>query len=209
MTFSIVARDPETGALGVAVSTAVPCVGALCPHVRAGVGAIATQSYVNVALGTDGLALLERGLSPEAALAALLTEDSAASRRQWGAVDAKGRVHAYSGDDCVEWFGTWPEPGKQYSVQGNMLVGPEVVQDMARAFEASSGRLLAERLVLALEAGQAAGGDKRGRVSAALLTTVEPGQHHAFDIRVDEHAVPVVELRRIFDLLVERRRAST
>jgi uncharacterized Ntn-hydrolase superfamily protein len=208
MTFSIVARNPDTGALGVAVSTAVPCVGALCPHVKAGVGAIATQSYVNVALGVDGLVLLERGLSPEAALRAMLTEDGDAARRQWGGVDARGRVFAYSGDACVEWYGAWPEPEKQYSVQGNMLVGPEVVEAMARAYEASAGAPLAERLVRALEAGQAAGGDKRGRVSAALLTAPGKGDAAGYDIRVDEHADPVAELRRIFDLVTARRRGG-
>ncbi|HXH20926.1 MAG TPA: DUF1028 domain-containing protein [Dehalococcoidia bacterium] len=205
MTFSIVARDMSTGAFGVAVSTAVPCVGALCPHVRPGVGAIATQSYVNVALGTDGLALLAMGLSPEAALRALLSEDAEASRRQWGGVDARGRVFAFSGDDCVEWFGAWPEPERQYSVQGNMLVGPEVVEAMAKAYEASLAAPLPERLVRALEAGQAAGGDKRGRVSAALLTTPLPGEAYGYDIRVDEHADPVRELRRIYEIVSARR----
>jgi uncharacterized Ntn-hydrolase superfamily protein len=207
MTFSIVARDIESGIFGVAVSTAVPCVGAMCPHVRPGVGAIATQSYVNVALGTDGLELLAKGLSPEAALRAMLTEDADPTRRQWGGVDAKGRVFAYSGDDCVEWFGTWPEPEKQYSVQGNMLVGPEVVEAMARAYEAAAGETLPERLMRALEAGQAAGGDKRGRISAALLTTPAAGDTYGFDIRVDEHEQPVAELRRIYDLVLARRQA--
>ena len=206
MTFSIVARDPATGAFGVAVSTAVPCVGALCPHVRPGVGAIATQSYVNVALGLDGLALLEKGLSPEAALTAMLTEDADPTRRQWGGVDAKGRVFAFSGEGCVEWFGAWPEPAKQYSVQGNMLTGPEVVESMAKAYEAAESEPLPERLMRALEAGQAAGGDKRGRVSAALLTTRAPGETYGFDIRVDEHEHPVAELRRIFDIVAARRR---
>jgi uncharacterized Ntn-hydrolase superfamily protein len=208
VTFSIVARDPETGVLGVAVSTAVPCVGALCPHVKAGVGAIATQSYVNVALGVEGLALLERGLSPEATLTALLTEDREPGRRQWGGVDARGRVFAYSGDDCVDWYGQWPEPEKQYSVQGNMLVGPEVIEAMSKAYEAALGEALPERLVRALEAGQAAGGDKRGRVSAALLTTPAEGQTYGFNIRVDEHAHPVPELRRIFDLVAAQRRRT-
>ena len=208
MTFSIVARDIETGMFGVAVSTAVPCVGALCPHVRRGVGAIATQSYVNVSLGTEGLALLEKGLSPEAALTAMLTEDSDASRRQWGGVDARGRVFAYSGDNCVDWFGHWPVPEKQYSVQGNMLVGPEVIEAMARAYEMASGEALPERLMRAVEAGQEAGGDKRGRVSAALITTAAEGQVYGINVRVDEHAQPVAELRRIFDIVVAQRRRT-
>jgi uncharacterized Ntn-hydrolase superfamily protein len=218
MTFSIVARDPQNGMLGVAVSTAVPCVGALCTHVLLGVGAIATQSYVNVKLGTEGLKLMQLGLSPEAALKALLSEDGDPARRQWGGVDAQGRVFAYSGEECIEWFGHRPEPEKQYSVQGNMLVGQEVIDAMARAYEETASEHLAERLVRALEAGQAAGGDKRGRVSAALLVSPEPSVARqlegtrapqpdpGFNIRVDEHADPVPELRRIFDLVRERRR---
>jgi uncharacterized Ntn-hydrolase superfamily protein len=204
MTFSIVARDIETGVFGVAVSTAVPCVGALCPHVRAGVGAIATQSYVNVKLGTEGLDLLAKGLSPEMALTAMLSEDDDPARRQWAGVDAKGHVHAYSGPDCVEWFGTWPEPDKQYSVQGNMLTGPEVIEAMATAYEAAMPQPLPDRLVLALEAGQAAGGDKRGRISAALLTTQLPGLPFPFDVRVDEHTDPVPELRRVYAIVKAR-----
>ncbi len=205
MTFSIAARDPESGALGVAVSTAVPCVGALCPHVRRGVGAIATQSYVNVRLGTEGLRLLELGLSPEATLNALLSEDSEAERRQWGGVDGRGRVFAYSGAGCIDWYGHWPEPEKQYTVQGNMLVGPDVVESMAKAYESSAGGELAERLVLALEAGQAAGGDKRGRVSAALIVSGAGEDDFGYNIRVDEHGDPVAELRRIFEVLKARR----
>ncbi len=216
MTFSIVARDPATGVLGVAVSTAVPCVGALCPHVKAGVGAIATQSYVNVALGTEGLRLLEMGLSPEAALAAMLSEDKDAARRQWGGIDAKGRVHAYSGAGCVDWFGHSPKAEKGYSVQGNMLAGPQVIEVMAEAYEASEGQVLAERLMRALEAGQAAGGDKRGRVSAALVVAPEPGRtfttegitfpDYGINVRVDEHPEPVPELRRILEVVRARRR---
>lgn len=218
MTFSIVARDERNGMLGVAVSTAVPCVGALCPHVLPGVGAIATQSYVNVRLGTEGLKLMALGLSPEATLKALLSEDADPTRRQWGGVDAQGRVFAYSGEDCIDWFGHAPAPEKQYSVQGNMLAGPQVIAAMAEAYEASAGEHLAERLMRALEAGQAAGGDKRGRVSAAILVSPEPGRtlqpegtrapmpDPGFDIRVDEHRDPVPELRRIFDLVRERRR---
>ncbi len=205
MTFSIVARDPETGVLGVAVSTAVPCVGALCPFVEAGVGAIATQSYVNVRLGSEGLRLLAMGFSPEAALTAMLSEDAEASRRQWGGVDARGRVFAYSGADCVDWYGHWPEPEKQYSAQGNMLVGPGVIESMAKAYEASMGEPLSERLMRALEVGQAAGGDKRGRVSAAMIVTPEPDCEYGFNLRVDENPDPVAELRRIFEVVKSQR----
>ena len=205
MTFSIVARDPERGLFGVAVSTAVPCVGAMVPHVKTGVGAIATQSYTNVRLGIDGLRLLEEGRSPEEALTALLAEDPQAGVRQAAGIDAQGRVFAYSGAGCVEWYGH--RMGENYSVQGNMLVGQETVDAMAEAFERSTGHL-ALRLLEALEAGQDAGGDKRGRESAALLVPALEGAERweGVDLRVDQHADPVAELRRIFDLLRERRR---
>ena len=204
MTFSIVARDPETGMFGVAVSTAVPCVGAMVPHAKAGVGAIATQSYTNVRLGIDGLPMLEMGLSPEAALTALLAEDPGASQRQVAGIDSRGRVYAYSGDECVDWYGS--HLGDNYSVQGNMLVGKETIEAMAEAFEASSGFLPA-RLLQALEAGQAAGGDKRGRESAALLALPFGNEQWSkIDIRVDLHDDPVAELARIGSVLTERFR---
>ena len=204
MTFSIIARDPERGHFGVAVSTAVPCVGAMVPHAKAGVGAIATQSFTNVMLGIDGLRLLEIGLSPEAALTSLLAEDPEAARRQVAGIDAQGRTFVYSGDACVDWYGA--RSGDNYSVQGNMLVGKETIDAMAEAFEQSSGYLSA-RLLVALEAGQAAGGDKRGRESAALLTVpFGPEPASKIDIRVDQHGDPVAELRRIADMLPDRYR---
>ena len=205
MTFSIVARDPETGAFGVAVSTAVPCAGALVPHVRPGVGAIATQSYTNVRLGIDGLRLLELGLSPEAALTSLLAEDEHRAVRQCAGVDSRGRVFACSGDQCVEWYGH--RTGENYSVQGNMLVGKETIDAMAEAFEVAQGHL-SSRLLKALEAGQAAGGDKRGRESAALLVAPFGDANGKIDLRVDLHDDPVAELRRVFNLLRERYRGS-
>ncbi len=202
MTFSIVALDAEQGHLGVAVSTAVPCVGAGVPHVRAGVGAIATQSFTNVGLGVEGLRLFELGLSPEAALTALLDKDAEPQRRQVAGVDAQGRVFAYTGDDCVGWCGS--KVGDGYSVQGNMLVGEETIEAMAEAFEAATG-YLTERLLVALEAGQAAGGDRRGRESAALVSApFGPDPYSAIDIRVDQHEQPVAELRRITDSLADR-----
>ncbi len=216
MTFSIVARDPQTGTLGVAISTAMPCVGVACPHVKAGVGAIASQAHTNPRLGSDGLTLLEMGLSPEVALTTLLSEDESASRRQAGAVDAWGRVFAYSGAECIGWFGhrTSAEGGSasggghQYSVQGNMLVGAETIDAMAATFESTEG-ILPVRLMAALEAGQAAGGDKRGRVSAAIVTRPPPSAlWEGVDIRVDAHADPVAELRRIFDLVRQQARQT-
>ena len=217
MTFSIIARDPRSAAFGVAVSTAVPCVGAMVPWARSGVGAIATQSHTNVDLGRDGLKLLELGMSPRAALGGLLADDPGARLRQVAGIDAQGRTFAYSGAECVGWFGS--REGADYSVQGNMLVGGETIDAMAEAFEASDGRWLGVRLMAALEAGQAAGGDKRGRQSAALFVTpldAAKGGEVEFDarryetnIRVDEHRDPVAELRRIFDLLLAMGRQAT
>jgi uncharacterized Ntn-hydrolase superfamily protein len=206
MTFSIVARDPETGALGVAISTAVPCAGVACPYVKAGVGAIASQAWTNARLGIDGLRLLELGLSPESALTTLLKEDAGAAKRQVAAIDVGGRVFVYSGAECDGWFGH--RTGDGYSVQGNMLVSGETIDAMAGAFEKTKGALAA-RLMAALEAGQAGGGDKRGRVSAALIVRPPPSAlWEGIDIRVDEHQDPVAELRRIFDVVQERARQT-
>ena len=210
MTFSIIARDPKSAAFGVAVCTAVPCVGAIVPHAKSGVGAIATQSYANIDLGRDGLRLLELGMSPKSALEALLADDPGAALRQVAGIDAEGRTFAYSGSDCIGWFGS--REGEDYSVQGNMLAGPQVVEAMAHVFEETRGMWLSLRLLAALEAGQAAGGDKRGRQSSALLVTpavpvrgapleFDP-RSYELNIRVDEHAEPVPELRRIFDVLL-------
>jgi uncharacterized Ntn-hydrolase superfamily protein len=206
MTFSIVAHDPDSGLYGVAVSTAVPCVGAMVPHVKAGVGAIATQSYTNIRLGVDGLRLLEEGRSPEEALTSLLAEDDQPGLRQAAAIDAQGRVYAYSGEQCVDWFGH--RPGENYSVQGNMLVGKDTLDAMAESFESTKGHL-SSRLLKALGAGQAAGGDKRGRESAALVVAPFGDDPLArIDIRVDLHDDPVAELRRIFNEMRDRFRAD-
>ena len=217
MTFSIVARDLTSASFGVAVSTAVPCVGAVVPHARSGVGAIATQSDTNIWLGIDGLHLLETGLSPRAAIEGLLMEDPRAARRQVAGIDALGRTFAFTGAECIDWCGS--RDGDGYSVQGNMLAGPQVVDAMAEAYEAAAGKWLGIRLMAALEAGQAAGGDKRGRVSAALLVTpadptkgpppdVFDPRRYTMDIRVDDHPDPVADLRRIFDALFQRRRTG-
>lgn len=193
-TFSIAARCDRTGMLGVAVSTAVPAVGAICPFVKPGVGAIATQSWVNPYLGIDGLKLLEQGKSAREALDLLIEGDAGRDDRQLGIVDAKGRAAAYTGASCVDWAGH--EIGEGFSVQGNMLVGAATIAQMAKAAEASRPLDLPERLMLVLEAGQTAGGDKRGKQSAALkIFNVE--EYPWLDLRVDEHRNPVAELRRI------------
>lgn len=196
-TFSIAARCKRTGMFGVAVSTAVPAVGGICSFIKEGVGAIATQSWVNPYLGIDGLKLLESGLSAQEALDRLMADDPGRDSRQLGIVDTQGRAAAYTGADCVDWAGH--EIGDGFTVQGNMLVGAETVQNMAQAARQSEAFDLPERLMLVLEAGQAAGGDKRGKQSAALkVYNVEA--YPWLDIRVDEHRNPVAELRRIFEI---------
>lgn len=196
-TFSIVARCSQTGQLGGAVSTAVPAVGSICPFVQAGTGAIASQSWVNPYLAIDGLACLSAGASAEAALDQVLAGDVGRDLRQVGVVDAIGRAAAWTGADCTAWCGHRTGPG--YAVQGNMLAGEAVIADMETAFLSAAGESLAERLMRALEAGQAAGGDKRGKQSAALKVY----EHEAYpwlDVRVDDHAMPVAELRRVFSI---------
>ena len=200
-TFSVAARCPRTGMLGVAVSTAVPAVGAICPFIKPGVGAITTQSWVNPYLGIDGLKLLESGLSAQEALDRLIAEDPGREVRQLGIVDAKGRSAAFTGKECVHWAGH--EIGNGFSVQGNMLVSAATVEKMAVATRDSLTLGLPERLMLILEAGQAAGGDKRGKQSAALKV-FHLEEYPWLDLRVDEHRNPVAELRRVFEIAAKQ-----
>ena len=200
MTWSICAHDPETGAFAVVVATCNLAVGASCPHVRAGVGAVSTQSITNRYLGPAVLDAMERGLSAEAALRSALAGDEGRSLRQLHAIDAQGRSAAWTGANCVEWCGDADRPGASFA--GNMLAGPEVLAATAAAFEAAAGLPLAERMLRAMEAGDAAGGDRRGKQSAALvLTTTE--DFPDINLRVDDHAEPIVELRRLFTLWAE------
>ena len=196
-TFSIVARCPRTGALGVAVATAVPAVGAICPYVAPRIGAVSTQSWVNPYLAIDILAALREGLSAQAALDKALESDPAADSRQLGVVDGSGKSAAWTGKACTPWCGQIVEPGM--AVQGNMLVDEATIAAMADAFRASQDTDLAERLTRALEAGDAAGGDKRGKQSAALVIHGAE-EYPALDLRVDEHPAPVSELRRILEI---------
>ncbi|WP_029355026.1 DUF1028 domain-containing protein [Bosea sp. 117] len=196
-TFSIVARCPRTGNLGVAVATAVPAVGATCPHTRAGVGAASTQSWINPYLAMDVLDAIASGLDAETALARIIACDPAKEVRQIGVVDASGIAAAWSGDQCTPWYGQHVGPG--YAVQGNMLTGPETLEAMVAAFEGSEGEALDERLIRALEAGDAHGGDKRGKQSAALRVQAEEA-YLLVDLRADEHPSPVQELRRILEI---------
>ena len=197
MTFSIASHCHETGMLGVAVSTALLCVGQLCPFPRAGVGTISTQSFVNPYLGLRGLDYLEAGMDATAVRDRLAAEDEGRAIRQFAVVDRVGGSAAYSGVDCVPWFGHLAGDG--YAVAGNMLTGEDVVAEMANVYEASSEHPFAERLVLALEGGQAVGGDTRGRQSSALKM-METEDYPLIDIRVDDRPDPIVELRRIWDL---------
>jgi uncharacterized Ntn-hydrolase superfamily protein len=195
-TFSVVARDVQ-GDRGVAVATARPNVGSLVPWVSRQ-GAIATQARIDTDLGRQGIALLDRDVPVEVALAALLARDPDRERRQVHGIDAR-RGFVHTGRECVAWCGH--EMGPDFSVAGNMLAGPQVIAAMAGAFRRTASLALAERLLVVLEAGQAAGGDKRGKVSAALLVaSAEPRMYH--NLRVDDHEDPVAELRRVFDRVV-------
>lgn len=196
-TFSIVARCPSSGRLGVAVSTAVPAVGGLCPFIRAGVGAISTQSWVNPYLALEALDRMAAGASAGEALDAALARDEARHLRQIGVVDTEGRSAAWTGEECTSWAGQFLGPG--FAIQGNMLAGEATLTSMREAFVASEDDFLEERLMCALEAGQAAGGDKRGRQSAALLIH-DREAYPWLDLRVDEHADPVRELRRVLEI---------
>ena len=196
-TFSITARCPATGELGIAVSTCEPCVGWIVPFVRAGVGAIASQARSNPYFGIDGLGLLAGGLGAQDVLDAMLAGDLVEDReqRQLAIVDHDGRTAVYTGPHCRNWAGH--RVGEGVVVAGNLLVGPETVEAMLERFTALNGEMLGERLVAALEAGQRAGGDRRGRISAALLVAKD-GAWPWIDVRVDSHPDPVPELRRIF-----------
>jgi uncharacterized Ntn-hydrolase superfamily protein len=203
VTFSIVARDPETGDLGGAVQSRFLGVGALVLHGRAGVGMVATQAWANVAYGPRGLALLEVGATARQALEVLVGADDQPGQRQAAIVDAAGRVAAHTGGDCPDWAGH--HTGDGFSCQGNILVSGATVEAMAAAMRDRSGLEFAERLVAALQAGQGAGGDARGQQSAALLVVREGGGYGGrsdrhVDLRVDDHPAPIAELGRLLAL---------
>jgi len=198
MTFSIVARDPKTLALGVAVSTAVPAVGSVVPHVQTDVGAIATQAQTNILYGTEGLQLLKKGLPPQKALEIMLIKDRDREKRQVAILDIQGRTAAFTGLETEDWKGH--RIGEDHIVAGNMLACERVILAMSESFEQEKGSL-AERLLKALEAGQNAGGDRRGRISAALKVADRrwrSASRPILDLRVDAHPDPVKELRRVY-----------
>jgi uncharacterized Ntn-hydrolase superfamily protein len=201
-TFSIVGYDPEAQEWGVAVQSKFLAVGAVVPWAQAEVGAVATQSYANLAYGPDGLTLMAQGLSAQETLERLIAEDEGRARRQVGLVDAQGRPATFTGDECHDWAGG--VIGTHYAAQGNILVSGATVEAMAQTFEAAQGEL-ADRLVEALAAGQAAGGDKRGQQSAAVMVVRAGGGYGGnndryLDLRVDDDPAPIERLKALVDL---------
>jgi len=202
MTFSIAAADIDKGDWGIAVASKFPCVGAVVPWARAGVGAVATQSWANTSFGPEGLALMGAGVEAPGVLDRLLLSDEGREDRQVGFVDASGRPATFTGSKCMDWAGG--VTGEGFAAQGNILAGEAVVAELARAFVETEGDLC-DRLLAALIAGDAAGGDERGRQSAALLVVREGGGYEGrndryIDLRVDDHADPINELVRIFEV---------
>jgi len=204
-TFSLCAIDPATGQSGASVTTRVPFVGRAVPHVRAGVGAVCTQASTVVEYGPRGLDLLAKGVEPQAVLAQLLADDVQRESRQVGVIDMKGRAAAHTGKQNGNWAGS--RQGRTYTAQANIMVGPEVIDAVATTFEATegTGMPLAERMILAMEAGQAKGGDRRwGNLQSAAIKIADPndpgrgGDYIALAIEVGEHAEPVAELKRIY-----------
>lgn len=201
MTYSIVARDPRTGQFGVAVASRFFAVGALVPHVRGGRGAVATQAFVNPLWGLEGAERMAAGEGAESVLADLVARDGGRAQRQAHMIDAVGRIAAHTGDQCVDWCGHLAGDG--VSVAGNMLAGPEVVADALTAYEDGADRPFAGRLLHAMQVGEMAGGDRRGRQSAALR--IHRGEDYPWlDIRADDHADPLGELERLLAVAGER-----
>lgn len=205
MTFSIIGRDDATGDVGVAVASKFLAAGAMVPYVRAGVGAVATQSYVNPTFGPRGLDLMAAGLTPDQAVDRFRGDDSDIEQRQVGLVRADGASATFTGDGCHSWAGGISAPN--LAIQGNILAGPAVVDEMAAAWDRSRNDPLPARLLAALAAGDRAGGDRRGRQSAAI-TCAGPGRGYGglsddwVDLRVDDHPDPCAELARLLDIHV-------
>jgi uncharacterized Ntn-hydrolase superfamily protein len=194
MTWSIIARDTATGQFGIAVATRFFAAGALVPFVAAGLGAIATQAFVNPYYGIDGLKLLREGLNAHDVLAALLAPDDGRESRQVHIMDASGEIAAHTGRDCVDWCGHMA--GSGFSIAGNMLAGPDVLGETAKTYLSNDSLPFPRRLLAAMRAGEAAGGDKRGKQSAALLIHGDE-EWSALDLRVDDHPDPLAELTRL------------
>lgn len=201
MTWSVVARDPASGAFGIAIASRFFAVGALCPHAQSAVGALSTQALVNPHYGKQAIELLRQGVAAPAIVQQLIAPDEGRDHRQIHVIDGAGRIGQHTGAACVAWCGA--VAGDGFSVAGNMLAGAAVLQETARVYQANADLEFARRLIEALAAGEAAGGDKRGKQSAALL--VCSGEDYpALSIRVDDHAEPIGELRRLYQVAHER-----
>jgi len=200
MTWSIIARDPATGAFGVAVATKFFAVGSLCPHAT-NVGALATQALINPTFGPRGMRLLAEGIGAPHVVAALIESDAGRDTRQLHVLDRKGLIAAYTGKGCVDWCGH--TIAADHSVAGNMLAGPRVIAETSAAYAANAKLPFPRRLIAALKAGEAAGGDKRGKQSAALVIAGEE-EWPLLDLRVDDHADPLTELERLERVSRER-----
>jgi uncharacterized Ntn-hydrolase superfamily protein len=205
MTWSIIARD-ASGAFGVAVASRFFAVGALCPHARSGIGALTTQALINPLYVSATLTALEQGTDPALIIERLTAADAGGEHRQLHLINSAGQSAAYTGSACIDWCGH--TAGQGYSVAGNMLAGPQVISATAAAFEANPGLPFAERLIAALAAGEAAGGDKRGKQAAALLIYTSE-DYSALDLRVDDHPEPVQELQRLYQKSRERYQPFT
>jgi uncharacterized Ntn-hydrolase superfamily protein len=203
MTWSIIARDQTTGQIGIAAATRFIAVGARVPHIAAGVGAIATQALVDPYYGIDGLKLLRRGRKPRDIIEILIAADADHQSRQLHIMDAGGRIAAHTGKDCVDWCGHIE--GNGFSIAGNMLTGVRVLDDTAETFIANEDLPFAQRLLAAMRSGEAAGGDKRGRQSAALLI-YGAEEWSTLDLRVDDHTDPLGELERLEQVSGNQRR---
>ena len=201
MTWSIIARDSLSGQIGIAVATKFFAVGARVPHMAPTVGGVATQALVNPYYGIDGVRLLHEGKSPSEVIAALIAADDGRESRQLHIMDLSGRIAAHTGSECVDWCGHLEGAG--FSIAGNMLTGPQVLGDTAKAFVANERLPFAQRLIAAMKAGEAAGGDKRGKQSAALLIHGEE-EWSDLDLRVDDHVDPLAELARLEQVSRER-----
>ncbi|HMC14016.1 MAG TPA: DUF1028 domain-containing protein [Albitalea sp.] len=200
MTWSILARDGD-GRFGVAIASRAFAVGALCVHTRRGVGALATQALVNPLYGPAGIGLLGEGRSPADIIDTLTAADAGRAQRQLHLIAAHGRGAAHTGENCIAWCGH--QVFDDFSVAGNMLAGPQVLQATADAFAATAGQPLAERLIAAMMAGEAAGGDKRGKQAAALRIHADE-DYPQLDLRVDDHTEPLVELLRLYEVSLQR-----
>jgi uncharacterized Ntn-hydrolase superfamily protein len=201
MTFSIVAKCRRTGQFGIGAATAVPAVGKLLTHARARIGAVATQAKLNPYIGIDGLRYLDEGGSAREVCERLAAEDPRRQERQFAVMDRTGATAVFTGRDCIPWAGSLEHPG--FSVQGNRIAGPQVLEAAAVAFDADPEASLADRLMAGLAAGDAAGGDVKGEVSATIYV-MDSEEYPLWDIRVDEHADPIAELRRLHAIFREQ-----